>query len=105
MVERFNVKRHGLDGRLIYFNEIHYDDKTESFLNRHIQQLMIRPKNTDFKEVYNKIKIESQIITLAEMRLHSHMICLLNGTYNIKTREFSHSFSPDYYILDRKSVV
>ena len=101
IVERYNVKRHGLDGRLIYFNEIHYDDKTEAFLNKHIQHLMIRPKTVDLKEVYNIIKIESQKITLEEMRKHSHMICLLNGTYNIKTREFSTIFSPDYYIFDQ----
>jgi len=101
VVERYNVKRHGLDGRLIYFNEIHYDDKTEAFLNRHIQHLMIRPKSSDLKEVYHKIKIESQIITLEEMKKHSHMVCLLNGIYNIKTREFSTIFTPDYYIFDQ----
>lgn len=101
IVERYNVKRHGLDGRLIYFNEIHYDDKTEAFLNRQIQHLMIRPRNVDLKEVYNAIKNESPLITLEEIQKHSHMVCLLNGTYNIKTREFSTIFSPDYYIFDQ----
>lgn len=98
---RFHVKRHGLDGRLIYFNGIKYDDKTEAFLYRHIQHLMIRPKSSDLQQVYNSIKNEAKIITLAEMKAHSHLVCLLNGVYNIKTGEFSSEFSPDYYIFDQ----
>jgi len=101
LMERYHVRKHGLDGKLIYFNDIHYDRSSEAFLMREAMHMMIRTKKSDLKEVLNYIENDSQLITLFEMTQHTHIICLLNGTYNIKTGEFSTIFSPDYYIFDQ----
>jgi len=90
-----------LDGQLLYFNDIHYDYSSKAFLYREAIQMMIRTKKTDLKEVLNYIENSAQVITLYEIMQHSHIICLLNGIYNIKTREFSTIFSPDYYVFDQ----
>lgn len=101
LMEKHHVRKHGLDGNLIYFNGIRYDRTTEAFLSREALHLMIRTKDVDIKEVYNYIKKDAIVITLHEMMQHSHVICFLNGVYNIKTREFFTQFSPDYYIFDQ----
>lgn len=101
LIERFHVKRHGLDGKLLYYNDVHYDYTATEFLFREAIDMMVRAKNTDLKEVFYNIKNKAPTITLQEIMQHAHIICLKNGLYNIKTRKFSSKFSPEYYVFDQ----
>jgi len=97
---RFHVKRLGLTGESIYFNERHYDRDSREFIAREVSQCLINHNNTSVKEVIGYIERTTQIIDDKMIEEHSHLKCLLNGTYDIKTSEFVDSFDPDNIILN-----
>jgi len=100
VIGRFHVKRLGLTGEMIYFNERHQDRDSREFIAREVSQCLINHNNTSVKEVIGYIERTTQVIDSRMIEEHSHLKCLLNGTYNIKTSEFVESFDPDNIILN-----
>lgn len=97
---RHRVKKLGLTGEIIYFNERHYDRDSKEFISRVSAQCLTSHNNNSIKEVVGYIERTSEIIDNDSIKKHAHLKCLLNGTYNIKTGKFVESFDPNNIILN-----
>jgi len=101
LLGRYQIKRIEITGGLICFNGKRYEEITEEFISRCARQCLIKSTNGTMKEIHGHIKDSADIIKNKDIEKHIHLKCLENGIYNIKTGEFSESFSSEYIILNQ----
>ena len=101
LVGRYNIKRIEVDGKLLFFNDYYYEEKGEELIKRETTKIMLDSKKNNRNEVVEYIKDSCQLIKHEDIEKFVHLKCLLNGIYNIKTREFTENFNPDYIILNQ----
>lgn len=95
LTERYKIKKIGLDGSLIYFTGKYYSMKTEAFLPRKILDCTTRIKKTVVDEVLAHVKNYAPVVQEDIFEKHEHIIVFENGTYNIKTGDFSSTFNSE----------
>jgi len=98
---RYSIKRIELTGDLLFFNDRFLQKDAEFLIRRSARECLIESTNGDMNEIVKYIEDKSQIITFDDIANHSHLKCLLNGTYNIKTGKFVKGFSKDNIILQQ----
>lgn len=98
---RYNIKRIEVDGKLLFFNDYYYEEKGDELIRRETIKIMGESKKTNRVEVVEYIKDMCPLIKNKDIEDSVHLKCLLNGVYNIKTREFYNSFDPDVIILNQ----
>jgi phage/plasmid-associated DNA primase len=96
---RYHVKRIDLTGDLLFFNDRYYDTKSEALIRRSCRKIFTSSLNRDLTEVLKIIEDTCDLITWTDIENSVHIKVLKNGTYNIKTGEFSEKFSPDNIVL------
>lgn len=101
LLGRYNIKRIEVDGKLLFFNDYHYEQKGDELIRRETTKIMVDSKKANRIEVVEYIKDACPLIKNKDIEDSVHLKCLLNGVYNIKTREFHESFSPDVIILNQ----
>ena len=101
LMGRYNIKRIEVDGKLLFFNDYYYEQKGDELIKRETTKLMVDSRKANRVEVVEYIKDSCPIIKNKDIEASVHLKCLLNGVYNIKTREFHNSFSPDVIILNQ----
>ena len=101
LMGRYNIKRIEVDGKLLFFNDYYYEQKGDELIRRETTKLMVDSKKSNRVEVVEYIKDSCPMIKNKDIEASVHLKCLLNGVYNIKTREFHNSFSPDVIILNQ----
>ncbi len=98
---RYHIKRIDIDGKLLFFNDKHYEQKADDLIRREARECLILSTKNDVNEILSYIEDTGEIITLADIMQDIHLKCLLNGIYNIKTGEFSTGFDPEHIILNQ----
>lgn len=98
---RYHIKRIDIDGKLLFFNDNYYEQKASELIRREARKCLIISTKNDINEILSYIEDTSELITLDDVMADVHLKCLLNGTYNIKTGEFSTKFDPKYIILNQ----
>lgn len=98
---RYHIKRIELSGKLIIFNDKHYEQDAEALLRRVARDSILKSKNTDMVEILSQVEDTCTIITAKDIENYVHKKCFLNGIYDIKTGVFETEFNPDYIILNQ----
>jgi len=99
---RYHIKRIDIDGKLLFFNDYFYEQRAGELIKRKARECLSVSTKTDMNEILSYIEDTSELITLSDIEKHVHLKCLLNGVYNIKTREFSNGvFDPKHIILNQ----
>lgn len=101
LMGRYNIKRIEVDGKLLFFNDYYYEQKGDELIKRETTKLMVDSKKANRVEVVEYIKDSCPVIKNRDIESSVHLKCLLNGVYNIKTREFTNNFNPDNIILNQ----
>ena len=101
LMGRFHIKRIELTGDLIFFNDQYYEKKAEALIRRNARECVLKSKNGDINEIVKMIEDTCRLITWDDLVNSTHIKCLLNGVYNIKTGEFSTTFDPEDIILNQ----
>lgn len=101
LMGRYNIKRVEVDGELLFFNDFYYERKGMELIKRESTKIMVDSTKNNRNEVVEYVKDACHLIKSNEIEKFVHLKCLLNGVYNIKTREFTDSFNPDYIILNQ----
>ena len=101
LMGRYNIKRVEVDGKLLFFNDYFYEAKGDELIKRESTNCMVDSTKSYRNEVLEYVKDACPLIKNKDIENSVHLKCLLNGIYNIKTREFTDSFNPDYIILNQ----
>ena len=101
LLGRYQIKRIEITGGLICFNGKRYEEVNEDFISRCARECLIKSTNGTMKEIHGHIKDSADVIKNKDIEEYIHLKCLENGIYNIKTGEFSESFSSEYIILNQ----
>ena len=100
LMGRYHIKKIELNGSMLFFNDRYYENNAEQLIRRNARGLLIKSKNGDMNEVVKMIEDSCKVITWKDIEQHTHLKCLLNGTYDIKSGIFMESFSSDNIILN-----
>ncbi|MBL7002271.1 MAG: hypothetical protein ISR80_05920 [Nitrosopumilus sp.] len=98
---KFAIKRIDLTGDVLFFNGQYYDTHAEALIRRSARDCLVNSSNGDMNEIWNYVKDISKVISFEDIMLFSHIVVLLNGTYNIKTGEFVEEFSKENIVLQQ----
>lgn len=101
LMGRYHIKRIELTGDLIFFNDKYYSRDTEEYIKREARKLLIDSTKNSLQEVIAMIEDIAPIIKSRDLDRYGHLKCLENGTYNIKTGEFTMDFDAEYIILNQ----
>lgn len=100
LMGRYHIKRIELNGNMLFFNDRYYESNAEQLIRRNSRGLLIKSKNGDMNEIVKMVEDSCKVITWKEIEQHTHLKCLKNGTYDIKSGVFAQDFSPDNIILN-----
>ena len=98
---RYAIKRIDLSGDVLFFNDQYYKNEAEPLIRRKARECLVNSSNGDMSEIWNYVKDISEIISFEDIMKYSHIVVLLNGTYNIITGEFVEEFSRDNIVLQQ----
>ena len=96
---KHHIKKLGLDGKLVYFDEKSYNFKTKEFIQRRVNELTTRIKNNTIQETIHYIDNSALILPESVFEKFRHLKICENGVYNIHTGMFDCLFSPDYLVM------
>ena len=100
LMGRYHIKRIELNGNMLFFNDRYYESNAEQLIRRNARGLLIKSKNGDMNEVVKMVEDSCKVITWKDIEQHTHLKCLKNGVYDIKSGIFVEDFSPDNIILN-----
>lgn len=100
MKGRFHLKRLDLDGSLFFFDGKCQKTKAKEMIEREARKVIFQSTDSSVREVVSHCTAIADLIEFDDILAHSHLLCLKNGIYNVKTGEFTKTFSPDYLILN-----
>ena len=88
LIARHDVSRRGATGGLSHFDGFCHSIHTTQFLAAKIERLLPEVTRSDVSEVMAKIAAICPVIYARDIMAKSHMVCMQNGTYDIRAGKF-----------------